>query len=104
VVKISQRLTVFVVLLCVIVLALPSHVFCQAEGGSKEGTAGAAQPTAGGTVTGAGTAGGTAGTATAGGVSTGTIAAGAGIIAAAVIIGIAAGGGGGGGGTTTSHH
>ena len=37
--KISKRLIIFVGLLCVITLAIPSHVFCQAEGAAGAGTA-----------------------------------------------------------------
>ncbi len=97
-VKISKRLIMFVGLLCIITLVIPSQVYCQAEGGSDKGAAGAAPPETG--AAGAGTASGGAAME---GVSSGTIAISVGIVAAIAAIGIAAGGGGG-GTTTTAHH
>ena len=95
--KISKRLVVFVGLLCAITLAIPSHVFCQAEGAG-----GAAAPAAGTAEAGAGAAGAEAGGATVAGASAGTIAIGAAITIGVVGIAIGASGGGG-SGTTTNH-
>ena len=89
--KLSKRLIIFVGLLCVITLAIPTHVFCQAEGAAGAGAAG----------TGAAGAGAEAGGAAAAGVGWGTIALSVGMVAAVAAIGIAASGGGG---TTTTNH
>ena len=102
VMKISKRLIVFVGLLCVITLAIPSHVFCQAQGAAGTGTAGAGAAEAG--AGGAGGAGAAAGAATTTGVSAGTIAIGIGIAAIVVGVGIAIHNGGTSGGGTTSNH
>ena len=91
--KLSKILIIFVGLLCVITLAIPSHVFCQAEGAAGAGTGAAG--------TGAAGAGAEAGGAAAAGVGWGTIALSVGLVAAVAAIGIAASGGGS---TATSGH
>ncbi len=101
--KISKILIMFVGLLCIITLVIPSQVYCQVEGGSDKGAAGAAPPETGAGGTGAAGAGTASGGAAMEGVSSGTIAISVGIVAAIAAIGIAAGGGGG-GTTTTAHH
>ena len=97
--KISKRLAVYVAILSIIMLAIPSQVFCQTEVGGTPGagTPGPAAPGAG--AAGAGAAGGEAALA---GVGWGTIALSAGLVAAVAAIGIAASGGGS--TATTAHH